>query len=120
MIRKNRDLKVDVHHEFRGGHGSVRMEHFMDMAMANGAGRLFSKSSLEAGSSVGIHKHEGDCEVYYILSGKALVHDNGTESELGPGDINFCQDGGTHGIKNIGDAELSYISVILFTEQKKI
>lgn len=118
MIKKNDELKVDVHQEFRGGKGSVTMEHFMDRRMANGMGRLFARSILPPGASVGLHKHEGDCEVYYILEGRALVNDNGTDVELGPGDINFCPDGGSHGIENIGNSDLSYIAIILFSTQQ--
>lgn len=120
MIIRHTDLKVDVHEEFRGGKGSVTMEHFLDQAKANGTGRLFAKSSIPPGSSVGLHKHEGDCEVYYILEGKALVNDNGTEVELGPGDCNFCPDGGSHAIENIGSGTLTYIALILFTKQKEM
>lgn len=120
MIRKHAELQIDVHKEFRGGKGSVTLEHFMDLQMANGAGRLFAQTIIPPGSSVGLHKHEGDSEVYYILEGKALVNDNGTETELGAGDINFCPDGGSHAIENIGDTDLRYIAIILFTEQKKL
>ena len=120
MIRRKSELKVDVHNEFRGGKGSITFEHFMDQQMANGAGRLFAKTIIPPGSSVGLHKHEGDSEVYFILDGKALVNDNGTEVELGPGDVNFCRDGESHGIENIGTSDLEYIAIILFTKQKDI
>ena len=120
MIRRHAELKIDTQKEFRGGKGSVTLEHFMDMQMANGAGRLFAQTIIPPGSSVGVHKHEGDSEVYYILEGKALVNDNGTEVEVGPGDINFCADGDSHGIENIGTADLKYIAIILFTKQKEL
>jgi mannose-6-phosphate isomerase-like protein (cupin superfamily) len=96
------------------------MEHFMDQAMARGAGRLFAKCTLPPGASVGLHKHEGDSEIYYILEGKALVNDNGEEVLLGPGDCNFCPDGSSHAIENIGDSDISYIAVILFAKQKTL
>ena len=118
MIRRKSELKVDVHNEFRGGKGSIIFEHFMDQQMANGAGRLFAKTIVPPGSSVGLHKHEGDSEVYFILEGKALLNDNGVEVEVGPGDVNFCRDGESHGIENIGTSDLVYIAVILFTKQK--
>ena len=119
MIKRNVELKRDLQREFRGGKGAVTLEHFMDQAMANGAGRLFAQTIVPPGSSVGLHKHEGDSEVYYILEGKALVNDNGVEVELGAGDINFCADGSSHAIENIGTTDLRYIAIILFTEQKK-
>ena len=118
MIKKHDQLEIAVHHEFRGGKGNVTFEHFMTREMANGAGRLFAKSILPPGASIGLHKHEGDCEVYYILEGKALVNDNGLDVELEPGDINFCPDGGSHAIENVGDRDLVYIAMILFTKQQ--
>lgn len=120
MIKKHDQLEIAVQHEFRGGKGTVTFEHFMNQEMANGAGRLFAKSTLPPGASIGLHKHEGDCEVYYILEGKGLVNDNGVGVELGPGDINFCPDGGSHSIENIGKEDLVYIAMILFTKQKEM
>lgn len=118
MITRKNALRSDRHEAFRGGKGTVQMDHFLDQATVNGAGRLFAKSIVPPGASVGVHKHEGDNETYYILSGKALVNDNGTEVEMGPGDCHFCPDGHSHGIENIGDEDLVYIAIILFTKQK--
>lgn len=111
MILKHEQLKIDVQKEFRGGKGSVTLEHFMDIQMANGAGRLFALTTIPPGSSVGLHKHVGDSEVYYILEGKALVNDNGTEITIGPGDLNFCPDVNSHAIENIGTKDLKYIAI---------
>ncbi|MDR2800417.1 MAG: cupin domain-containing protein [Desulfovibrio sp.] len=118
MIQKHDELKVVVSHELRGGKGEVTQEHFLDEQKANGAGRLFCKTVLPPGASIGVHQHAGDCEVYYMLKGKALLTDNGNPAEIGPGDVNFCQDGGTHGIENIGDTDLEFIAIILYTKQK--
>ena len=118
MIKRHSALTVDKHLELRGGKGLVVMENFMDPEMAHGAGRLFAKTVIPPGASIGLHKHEGESEVYYILNGRALVNDNGAPVELGPGDINYCPDGQSHGIENIGDADLEYIAVILFTSPK--
>ena len=119
MIKKSHEIKKDVHKDFRGGKGEIVFHHYMDEQSSKGAGRLFSKSVLPPGSSVGIHKHVGDHEIYFILSGKARVYDNGVTAELGPGDLHHCPDGQEHGIENIGDADLVYIANILYTEQKK-
>jgi mannose-6-phosphate isomerase-like protein (cupin superfamily) len=118
MITRHADLKRDVFTERLGGKGTIKLEHFMDQEMAKGAGRLFAKTIIPPGASIGVHKHEGDSEVYFILEGKALVHDNGAEVTLNPGDCNFCPDGGSHGIENIGSTDLVYIAVILFSKQK--
>jgi mannose-6-phosphate isomerase-like protein (cupin superfamily) len=74
---------------------------------------------LPPGSSIGVHKHVGDHETYFILSGKGRVNDNGVMVDLGPGELNHCLDGQEHGIENVGDADLVYVANILYTEQKK-
>lgn len=117
MIYKH---KPDVQNEFRGGKGSITLNHFLDMEKAHGAGRLFALTVIPPACSIGLHKHEGDSEVYYILEGKALVNDNGKNIELNPGDCNFCPDGSSHSIENIGTTDLKYIAVILYTNQKKV
>ncbi|MDR2604218.1 MAG: cupin domain-containing protein [Desulfovibrio sp.] len=120
MIQKHAELKTDVHKKFKDGKGQVFMEHFLDLHKSNGAGRLFSKVVIAPGSSIGLHKHEGDCEVFYLLKGEALVTDNGAPVKLGPGDVAFCRDGETHGIENSGSDDLEFIAVILFTKQKEV
>ena len=37
-------------------------------SLLDGMGRLYSVITLEPGCGVGLHKHEGDCETYFILS----------------------------------------------------
>lgn len=121
MIKRKADMKVDRHEDFLGGTGELFFHHFMNQEESGGMGRLFCKTVIPAGgSSIGIHKHNGDFECYYILSGKAELFDNGKTVILEAGDVNICPDGQEHGIKNIGDEELVYIAIILFTKQKEI
>jgi len=120
MIKRSEEINEQVLTEFRGGIGDVSMFHFMNEQEARGAGRLFVKTVIPPGNSIGEHTHEGDMEAYYILKGKALVIDNGEEVTLEPGDCNICPDGQSHGIKNIGEDDLEYIAIILYTEQKEV
>lgn len=114
MIKTAHDMKVDVRTEFLGGKGTLTNYTFLDKDNAAGTGRQFVKSVLSPGSSIGYHAHNGEFEVYYILSGKALVNDNGTESILTAGDSILTPHGSSHSIENIGDTNLEYISLILF------
>jgi quercetin dioxygenase-like cupin family protein len=43
------------------------------------------------------------------------VNDNGTYYELGPGDMLQCKDGDFHGIESIGEEELEYLAVIMYS-----
>lgn len=119
MIKIASDMKVDLHKEFLGGEGTLKNVHFLDKEDAAGAGRLFVKSTLSPGSSIGNHTHKGDFEVYYILSGKALVDDNGQMVELGAGDSILTKNASSHSIKNNGDVDLEYIALILFDQEVK-
>ena len=119
MIKKAPEVNKAVHKDFRGGKGEVTFYHYMDEASSNGMGRFFCKTVLPPGSSIGVHQHVGDHEVYYILEGKGVVSDDGVLVEVGPGDLNHCLDGHEHGIENTGTVDLVYIANILYSVQKK-
>ena len=117
MIKKAADLQVESFQNRFGGEGEVRMKKLLAPAEFCGKGRLFAHNVILPGSSIGFHQHNGDFETYYILKGKALVNDNGTERVLVPGDMTFCKDGDFHSIENIGDCDLEYVAVILYNKQ---
>lgn len=120
MIKKSLEIKEEVLPEFKGGDGHISIFQFMSEKESNGAGRLFAKSVIPPGNSIGRHTHEGDQETYYILKGKALLTLNGEETILEPGDCTICIDGNTHSIRSIGDVDLEYIAIILYTKQKDV
>ena len=121
MIKRSTEIPCNVHKDFRGGTGEITMFPFMDEKEANGTGRLFAKMLIEKpGSSIGQHVHETEMEAYYILKGKALVNDNGTEVILEPGDAHICPDGSFHSVTNAGDGPLEFIAIILHTKQKEV
>ena len=120
MIKKKSEIEAKVLTNFRDGIGDVTMYHFLTEQEANGAGRLFAKIVIEPGNSIGMHQHTGDMEAYYILRGKALLSDNGTDVILEAGDCNVCPDGHSHSIKNVGDETLEYIAIVLYTKQKEV
>lgn len=117
MILRACDMKVDVHKEFVGGKGILTNTHFLNKEDSCNSGRLFVKGMLTPGSSIGYHTHKGDFENYYILSGKALVNDNGVEYILEAGDSTLCKNGESHSLENIGDTNLEYIAIILFDNE---
>ena len=68
---------------------------------------------LPKGASIGLHKHSNNEDVYIIISGKGLFTDsNGTEIEVGPGDITIARPGQSHALKNIGEEPLVFINAI--------
>lgn len=119
MIKKAHELRIKDEPNLKGGRGTVKVINFLEEDESNRVGRLFGVSIIPVGCSIGYHQHTGDNEVYYFLKGTAKVSDNGKDDVLGPGDCMVCFDGDSHGIENIGDCDLEYIALILYTEQKK-
>ena len=118
MVIKKQDIPISKKENWCGGKGELYWHHFLSTEDAEGAGRLFALSILPPGSSIGVHTHNGDMEVYYILRGKALCTDNGKEVCLDAGDVIITPNGESHSIENIGEEDLYYISLILFDHRK--
>lgn len=116
MIRRSGEFKKDVAQDFKGGKGEVEMLQLLEVGKNefSGKGRLFAKNTLKPGASIGFHKHEGDAETYYILSGEATFDDNGTKTVLKAGDLAYTPHGESHSIENTGDTDLEFIALILF------
>ena len=69
----------------RDGNGTVEILHIFRSRELKGRTRLFARLRLPAGSSIGFHRHEGEEEIFYILSGAGEVSEGGPASPVGPG-----------------------------------
>ncbi|MCL2580039.1 MAG: cupin domain-containing protein [Oscillospiraceae bacterium] len=118
MICKAEAQRRSQEPHLKGGKDTVRLIHFLEETQSYGTGRLFGISIIPPGGSIGYHTHTGDFEVYYILKGTAKVVDNGVEDILHPGDSMICREGDSHSIENIGDRDLEYVAIILYTNRK--
>lgn len=115
MIRKYDDFKVEVVQGLKDGKGYVTVVNFFEPEDFLGKGRLYGKSIIKPGNSIGYHAHKGDQEAYFIVKGKALYNENGTEMTLEPGDMAICRDGESHSIEAAGEEDLEYIMLILYS-----
>lgn len=78
-------------------------------------GRTFAHVKMKPQDVVEWHFHEGENEIYYILSGKALFTDNDRSTHIvSAGDVCKIAANEGHGIKNIGDETLEFIALILY------
>ena len=48
-----------------------------------------------------------------MLTGKGLYTDDDKQYEIEAGDVVFCEDGHGHGLKNIGDVDISFVALVL-------
>ena len=115
MVRRETELLVE-HRQMFGGAGEAENRKILRGAgeMA-GKGRLFNHMILRPGCEVAWHIHHGDCETYYVLKGRGEYSDNGTVTELLPGDTAFVNDGEGHSLRCLGDEPLEVISLVLYT-----
>lgn len=91
---------------FKGGEKSVEARMFFD-----GRCRIM-RLRLESGASVGLHNHETNLEVIYILRGKGRAICDGVTEELNPGDAHYCLNGSAHTLVNDGPEVLEVFAVV--------
>ena len=114
MIKRAKDMVKEVKQQVRGGKGSmeiIRLVH-PDETFTKHLQTL-ARVTLSPGSSIGLHPHVDSEEIYYILQGKALFNDNGTEKILERGDAAVTGGGGTHSIEAVGPETLEFIGVVV-------
>lgn len=116
MIRKANERIVNkAEHKF-GANGFIVTKQLINSdAELNGKGRLFSHITVAPHSGIGFHKHDGDTEIYYILSGKANYNDNGTLVPIEAGDVTFTPSGMGHSVDNPYDEPLEMVALIIYS-----
>lgn len=112
MIIRKSEIRVDKSN-LRNGKGIVKREFIVEGENLRNKAKLFSKITIPIGGSIGMHDHTDDFEIYYILSGKGKVLDNGGFIEVNEGDVVYTADGDEHCIENIGDEDLVFIAAVI-------
>ena len=105
---------IEVRKNAAGGKGEVSLEHLLGKEQMGDKCSPFARVTIKPGSSLGYHQHKGNSETYFILQGKGVYNDNGTEIVIGPGTTTFCADGEVHAIANASDTEdLVFMALII-------
>lgn len=76
---------------------------------------VFRKRALHAGAAIGYHRQTED-EVYYIVSGAGELMLNGARSTVGPGTAILTRPGSSHGLRQLGSADL--VVIIAYQESE--
>ena len=92
---------------FKDGEGEAHVRQFTDEPM----GKVV-QLTLPAGSSIGLHRHTGNCEIIYVVSGEGICTDDGEEYSISAGSRTYCPEGHTHGIRNTGTDPLVLFGVL--------
>ena len=113
MITRDGEMQPEVREGMRGGKGIVKLEHWFKPEAFGAKVRLCTRMTLAPGSSIGSHTHEGEDEIYLILSGSGLIQENGEWVPIRAGDAILTGKGGTHGVENNGAEPLVIAAVIM-------
>ncbi len=112
MIRNTKQMKEDVREKMRGGNGAVTITHLFTKDELKSNTRLCAKLTIPSGASIGFHNHENEEEIFYILSGRGKVDDDGRICEVSPGDAILTGNGAGHSIECISEEPLEVMAVI--------
>ncbi|MHC4914238.1 MAG: cupin domain-containing protein [Planctomycetota bacterium] len=100
-------LKADSQTEVKGGShdgaGQITRTRLLGDYEREAPGFKFVHDNvLEPGTTIGRHTHDGNEELWLVLSGRASVTGNGETAELGPGDACLARSGDTHELVVLG------------------
>lgn len=111
MIRKERVVTVE---NLRGGEGSAEIHHFLEAEELMGHGTMYARVILKPHSSIGWHQHTTNTEPYAIIKGTGVFIDNdGSKTEVHPGDVCLIEVGQWHSIENNTDEEMEMIALVI-------
>lgn len=92
---------------FRGGEGDFYIKCVGDPLCK------ISMMRIRPGTFNGMHTHETDSEILYVISGTATVkNSDGSEDVLSAGEVSYCPKGTGHSVINTGSVELVLFSVL--------
>ena len=93
--------------QFKGGEGNTIFRTYND-----GQNKIM-RGRLDVGCSIGLHKHETNSEIIFILSDEArCLYDDG-EERLVPGQCHYCPKGHSHSLINASATEpLTFFAIV--------
>jgi mannose-6-phosphate isomerase-like protein (cupin superfamily) len=119
LFRHSEGMDTQQIENMRGGQGVVTVKHLLNPDEMLGKGRLFAQNTVPPGASIGLHRHQGDSEAYYVIEGSGVYRNNDQSFAIKAGDLARVDDLNAHSIENTGDVPLVFIALILFTGEQK-
>lgn len=90
------------------GVGEILFRRIAAAENLSGACNFIDFTRMPPGTTIGEHTHRGNEEEFYlILSGRGMMQQNGQEFSVTAGDFVRNPPGGTHGLRNVGEEELT-------------
>ena len=106
MIIDYSEIEWKANPGFKGGEGV-----FYNKMYDDGANKMM-QGKLPAGSSIGYHKHEGNCEMIFIIEGEGTVLYDDEKYPVKAGECHYCPEGHSHSLINSSDADIIFCAVV--------
>ncbi|MFP4521145.1 MAG: cupin domain-containing protein, partial [Fibrobacterota bacterium] len=100
MIKKSNQMKIDIRENAMGGKGRIAIKHLFEGKEFNPAMQLCAKVTIEPGASIGLHTHENDEEIYFIIKGSGIFDEGTGRTPVFEGDAMLTNKGGSHSLEN--------------------
>ena len=104
-IRKNKDIIPGAFKQCHDGEGTLMCKSLLD-GLESECFAFMHSDDMPAGVSIGSHRHDGNEEIYYLVSGKGILTYDGNEYEMKTGDISLCKSGHSHAFQAIDNCVL--------------
>ena len=112
MLIKHSELKSEFKENMREGKGTIELRS-PDSVLLPPHCRLFAEIVIEPNTSIGLHEHSGETEIYYMLEGELRANDDGKEVVFKPGDVLFTGGGAKHSVENAGPGVARMVAIII-------
>ena len=100
------EMEFSVLPNFKGGEKELMAKMFFD-----GKNRIM-KAKLVPGASIGMHTHDGSCEVIFVTLGRGSVIMDGEKSPVYEGLCHYCPEGHSHSLVNDSSDDLEFLAVV--------
>ena len=106
MVNNFEEMEWNSNPGFKGGEGI-----FYNRMITDGVNKMMM-GKLPPEASIGYHKHEGSCEMIFILKGEGKVRYDDVEIPLKEGCCHYCPEGHSHSLINNSGNDLLFYAVV--------
>ena len=106
MILNFDTIEEQIIPNFKGGEKEFRTHMYTDEACK------IMRASLEPGAAIGVHTHEADCEMIFMLKGTGVVLCDGAKEILPAGGCHYCPKGHSHSLRNESGEVIEFYAVV--------
>jgi len=106
MIIDFNNMSFEDFPNFKGGEKQLTAKMFFD-----GTNRIMS-AYLVPGASIGLHTHDVNSEILFVLKGEGTLLDDGISTPIKAGQCAYCPKGHNHSLINTSTENLEFVACV--------